>query len=72
MGPVVGLRRSNACEYGALSQRCGKRADTTRPRPASKQSWHLCTFHAEVLDRIRESVIEHAELLARLRHSDYG
>lgn len=67
MGPVVGSRRSHACEYGVLGHTCGGRATTTRPRPNGDRSWHVCARHAAFLDRLRASIIEHADLLARLR-----
>lgn len=70
MGPVTGPRKDTRCEYGVFDVRCGGRATSIRQRPNQGGTWHVCDAHASFLDRLRQNIRDHSELLAKLRDAD--
>lgn len=59
-----------SCQYGVLNDRCGAPATTKRERPNGGEEWDVCDKHARFLDRLRKSIRQNAELLAKLKEAE--
>lgn len=64
---IAFLRRPKHCQYGVLGQVCGAHATTKRKRPNQRRTWDVCNKHAEFLDRLRQNITDHHDLLERLK-----
>lgn len=57
----------DSCQFGVFDSRCGKLAFKQRMRPGGKEEWVVCDYHADFLDRLRETIEKNRELLNKLR-----